>query len=387
MTDTPPAYPAPAGQGACTGAEPPGAHPATPAYPASQGDPAGSGYPGTIPYLPGPAYPASPGYPGYAGYVGYPQYPGYQAGGWSAGTPAPGSVPLRPLGLGEILGGAFSLVRQNPKATLGLTASIVTALAASLALILLIASQTAPWVDLLAVPAGLALSGLQLGGLTAAMGRGLLGRRLGIRDAIRASHAGRVVVALLVLGTGFLACWWALIATLKGWGALIALLLTAWLIVMVSLTIPVVVLEGRWPFPALARSWRLVLGSYWRLLGIYLLTYLLTMVLSFVISFPIEIGGGLAGAAGGAAGAGHAGAFLAAGVFVIGEIVVFSLTATIQAGVLVLVYADMRMRKEGMDLVLQQAAYAGRLSGEEFATTTPGSAYTGGVRPAGPPAV
>ena len=61
--------------------------------------------------------------------------------------------------------------------------------------------------------------------------------------------------------------------------------------------------------------------------------------------------------------------------------------AAIQTGVLVLVYADMRMREEGMDLVLQQAANDGRLSGEEFATTGPGSAYAGGLSPAGPPAV
>ena len=289
-------------------------------------------------------------------------------------------MPLRPLGVGEILSGAFSLLRQNPKATLGLTATVVTTLAASLALIVLIAAHTAPAVGLLAVPAGLALYGLQLGGLTAAMGRGLLGRKLAIREAARASYAGRVMLTLLALGLAFAAPWWLLIATLKAWGVLAAVLVTAWLLVMVSLTIPVVVLEGRWPFPAVARSWRLVLGSYWRLVGIYLLTYLMTSVISVVVTIPIEVGGGLAGAARATAG-GHAGAFLAIGVVVIGEIVVFSLTSTIQAGVLVLVYADMRMRKEGMDLVLQQAAHEGRPSGEEFAATRPGSAYTGGANP------
>ncbi|MGI9008037.1 MAG: hypothetical protein ACR2FU_17895 [Streptosporangiaceae bacterium] len=369
MTETPPTNPAPAGHEGYPGQGYPG-----------QGYP-GQGYPGQD--YPGQGYPR-PSYPGQG-------YPGYPAAGRVASGPAPGGVPLRPLGLGEILGGAFSLVRQNPKATLGLTATIVTTLAVSLALILLIAAQTSKAVGLVAIPAGLALYGLLLGGLTASMGRSLLGRKLAIREAAAASYAGRVMLALLVLGLGFAVPWWLLIATLKGWGALIALPLTAWMVVMVSLTIPVVVLEGRWPFPAVARSWRLVLGSYWRLIGIYLLTYLMTTVLSFVISIPIEVGGGLAGAVGSTAGS-HAGAFLWVGVIAIGEIIVFSLTATIQTGVLVLAYADMRMRKEGMDLVLQQAAYEGRLSGDEFAATRPGSAYTGGVNPgggwaAGPPAV
>jgi uncharacterized membrane protein len=41
------------------------------------------------------------------------------------------------------------------------------------------------------------------------------------------------------------------------------------------------------------------------------------------------------------------------------------------------------MRKEGMDLVLQQAAQNQQLTGEEFATSGPGSAYTGGALPVG----
>jgi hypothetical protein len=353
---------------------------AEPRHPTHPGPPSPgyAGYPGYPGYPRYQDYQDYPGYPGYPSHPGYPSYPGHPTSRWTAGAPAPGGVPLRPLGFGEIVGGAFSLVRQNPKATLGLTAMMVTALAAALALILVIAANSAPAAGLLAVPAGLALYGLQLGGLTAAMGRGLLGAKLSIGGAIRASYAGRVMTALLVLGLGLVLPWWLLIATLKGWGALIALPLTAWLIVMVSLTIPVVVLEGRWPLSALARSWRLTLGSYWRLVGIFLVTYLMTTILALVISLPIEVGSGLAGAAGSAAGS-HAGEFVAVGVVAIGEIVVFSLTSTIQTGVLVLAYADLRMRKEGMDLVLQQTAHAGQLSGEEFATTRPGSACTGGA--------
>ena len=36
-------------------------------------------------------------------------------------APKPGIVPLRPLGVGEILDGAFTSMRRYPKATLGLS--------------------------------------------------------------------------------------------------------------------------------------------------------------------------------------------------------------------------------------------------------------------------
>src|SRR5262249_10340855 len=73
-------------------------------------------------------------------------------------------------------------------------------------------------------------------------------------------------------------------------------------------------------------------------------------------------------------------------IYSVGEIAIASLTAAIETGVVVLVYADMRMRKEGMDLLLQQAAQNYRLTGDEFAATWPssgdtGGAYAGGANP------
>ena len=308
--------------------------------------------------------------------------PGYWQAGY--GPPpaalAPGAVPLRPLGVGDILSGSFTLIRQNPASTLGLTASTVTALALSLVLVLFIASQTAAAVGVLGAPLVLLFFGVQLGGLVAAMGRSLLAHKITIRDALRQSRAGWVILALLTLAVPFIGGWTLLAVTLKGWGILIALLLTAWLAVMVSLTIPVVVLERRNPFSAVGRSWRLVLGSYWRVFGIYVLMYLVMWILSFIVSLPLELITGLAGAS---VGGGRATITLALAALTIGEIVITSLALTIETGVVVLVYADMRMRKEGMDLVLQQAALTHQLTGEEFAATGMSSAYTGGAYPGG----
>jgi hypothetical protein len=55
-------------------------------------------------------------------------------------------------------------------------------------------------------------------------------------------------------------------------------------------------------------------------------------------------------------------------VSAIGGIIVGSITRPVLAGVTVLLYLDMRMRKEGLDLVLQNAAQNQQLTGDEFAT-------------------
>ena len=346
-------------------------------------EPPGYGPPGYEP----PGY-APPGYeppghapPGYAPPGHGPPGHGQAGYGQPPAVPAPGAVPLRPLGVGDILSGSFTLVRQNPAATLGLTASTVTGLAICLVIIFFVASQSAAGVALLAAPVVLLFFGVQLGGLVAAMGRSLLGHKVTIREALRRSRPGWVILAALALAVPFIAGWTGLAIALKGWGAAIALLLTAWLAVMVSLTIPVVVLERRNPFAAIGRSWRLVLGSYWRVFGIYVLMYVIMWVLSTVVSLPLDVITGLAGSIG--AGGGRVTITLALATLAIGQIVIASLALTIETGVIVLVYADMRMRKEGMDLVLQQAALSHQLTGEEFAASGLSSSYTGGAAPGG----
>jgi hypothetical protein len=324
--------------------------------------PPGRGYPGGYPQY---------GYPAY-GYQGY----GSAAYGPGAGTLDPGGVPLRPLGVGDIISGSFTLIRQNPAATLGLTALVVAALATAVFVVFLIAASTTGTVMLVTLPLAAAGFALQTGGLTAALGRGVLGRQLRMAEAMRLARTGWVLLTFLVLLLAAAVIWGPLVGLMKGWGVIPALLLTAWLAVMVSLAVPVVVLESRGPFAAIGRSWRLVRGSYWRLFGIYLLMYLLTWAIGFVLDLPLLFASGLVGGLGPGS---KATLSVAAVIYAIGEIVIFSLTATIDLGVIVLVYADMRMRKEGMDLVLRQAAMGRPLSGDEFAASWFTSAYTGGA--------
>src|SRR5215472_2779927 len=291
-------------------------------------------------------------WPGY-GQGGQPSL-GYYRSAWpGVSTPAPGGIPLRPFGVSDILSGSFTLIRQNPGATLGLTASVVTVLAVSALLIVVTAVNSAGPLAWLAIPAALGLIALELGGLTAIMGRGLLGRKLSLIDGVREARAGWVAIALLLFVLTLAALWVALIALLKGWGAIPGLVLTAWLTVMLSLTIPVVVLERRGVFAAAGRSWRLIWGSYWRVFGTYLLIYFITSTISFAINLPLGFASGLVGGLGSG---GRTTVTLGLIIYSVGEIAIASLTAAIETGVVVLVYADMRMRKEGMDLLLQQAA-------------------------------
>ena len=97
-----PSYPAP---GSAAGPQYPG-YGGYQTPPVGQPGYAGGSVPGSAPYLGAPGYPGAPGGPGYPGYGGYT----------SALAPKPSIIPLRPLSIGEILGGAFESLRANPKA-------------------------------------------------------------------------------------------------------------------------------------------------------------------------------------------------------------------------------------------------------------------------------
>jgi hypothetical protein len=133
------------------------------------------------------------------------------------------------------------------------------------------------------------------------------------------------------------------------------------------LTAPAVVLERLGPWAAVKRSWRLTRRSFWRLFGIFLLTLIIVIIATIVVQIPFNF---MANAAGG--GAGIFGATATTGeaaviISAIGGIVGATITRPISAGVTVLLYVDLRMRREGLDLVLRNAAQTQQLTGDEFA--------------------
>jgi hypothetical protein len=130
---------------------------------------------------------------------------------------------------------------------------------------------------------------------------------------------------------------------------------------------PAVVLERLGPGSAIARSWTLTRGSFWRLFGIKLLTYIIIFIAAFIIELPFGLaGGGVALSGGFTRAASETTAFIL--ITALGTIVASTILDPMKCGVTVLLYVDLRMRREGLDLELQNAAQRGQLSGEEFAT-------------------
>src|SRR5690625_3212331 len=73
-----------------------------------------------------PSGPQGWGQPG-GGQPGWGAQPGWNqpaGGSWGAPTVKPGVIPLRPLGVGELLDGAITTIRKNPAATLGISAVV-----------------------------------------------------------------------------------------------------------------------------------------------------------------------------------------------------------------------------------------------------------------------
>jgi len=138
---------------------------------------------------------------------------------------------------------------------------------------------------------------------------------------------------------------------------------------------PAVVLEGYGPRASLGRSWRLTRNSWWRVFGILLLCELIVLVATAVLQVPFDVVRGLVHAGGSSGGLAAftttsrtsvTGAIITA----LGVIVAGSVTRPVIAGVQVLLYVDLRMRREGLDIALQ--AEAGQ---QGAASSDPGSVW------------
>ena len=402
---------APPGQ---PGTEPPGTEP--PGTGQSGTGQSGTGQPDP-PGWPGWSQPGygqpGPGQPGYRrpapGPPGYGQPPPGQWPRFSEAAPKPGVIPLRPLGVGEILDGAFASIRRNPKAILGLAAVVMTisaVISATITRTLLNlgglnlpspgqqltpaqATHLVGRIVAVAVPAfGLALlltfivQAILAGLLAPIIARGVSGQQISAADAWRATRPrlpslllatllvllaglGPLLILGLIVGIAFLAGAPAAVYAVLAVLGLVALVLTIWFSTMLSLVTPVVVLENESPGRALARSWRLVTRSFWRVFGITLLAGIIVAIAGGILQLPFTFLGAVSGSG-----------IVATVVLVIGAIAAGTVTRPITAGVTVLLYVDMRMRKEGLDLALRTASGTGQPgtgqpggpSGDDFAS-------------------
>jgi len=233
-------------------------------------------------------------------------------------------------------------------------------------------------VVVLATVLNAALTGM----LSAVIGRGVLGRKTGLAEAWRAGRAGAVlgatvllfllgvavlapvVVGVVVLAALNLAPAAVLLGVLGGIGSFVFLIL---LVVRLSLTLPTVVLERISPRQAIGRSWQLTRGSFWRLFGILILTAIVVTVASGVLTIPFNLVGQLISGGSASLFATTTSSVAALVLGAIGTILAAAVTRPIFAGANVLLYVDLRMRREGLDLALRNAAENQTLTGDEFA--------------------
>ncbi|WP_159797250.1 glycerophosphoryl diester phosphodiesterase membrane domain-containing protein [Puerhibacterium puerhi] len=383
--------------------EPPGADPnepgsVAPQPPADRPAPPSSGAPsgwGEVPRYGQPRY----------GQYGPQPTPGPSpagmppGGGWGARAARPGIVPLRPLTLGEIYDGAFGAIRHNPAVMLGVATLVIlvaTVVGVGVGQLLVPALTTQITGYFAAVPPEVA-SGL---GISPALYAQLLGPAIGtfltsllaspvvngiLTVSVSRSVVGdKVTVAQVwqrVRSRVGLLVGWAVLQTLgvlvlagvavalvglvvaatagvsEGLSALLALVVLlgyvvtlVWLGVRLGLVAPAVVLEGRGLVVTVRRAWLLTRGQFWRLFGVYLLAVVIVTVIANIVTTPLAYLATWMETELGAPGAG------AVVVTTLATVVATAIQTIFVAGVVALLYVDVRMRREGLDVALAAAA-------------------------------
>ncbi|MEU3844985.1 glycerophosphoryl diester phosphodiesterase membrane domain-containing protein [Streptomyces sp. NPDC028635] len=366
--------------------------------------PAGQQSPGQSPPPPppGPGWgtppPAGPGGYGPPGGYGYGA-PGHSAwgAGWGGPPPAakPGVIPLRPLGVGEILDGAVSTMRTYWRTVLGITLSVAVVTEVLAVLLQGLALDTTG-ADALDDPSATlsevtrALGDTMLNStviflismigtvtatalLTTVTSRAVLGRPVTIGEAWRDARTQLprlfgligllILIGAVVVGVGITPGILVALggnadsgAGLAAFGGLAAFVVVLWLMVRFSLASPALMLEKQGIRKAMGRSAKLVRGTWWRVFGIQLLAAIIANIVAALVVIPFSFiaaaanGGGVSGLMEGERGW----TFLI--ISGIGSVIGSMITFPISAGVTVLLYIDQRIRREALDLELARAA-------------------------------
>jgi len=317
--------------------------------------------------------------------------------------PKPGIVPLRHLGLGDILAGAWHAVWHNPAVMLGLPALIL--LVTSILSALFGLALQAPFANLndeLMRSAGMSdvlgayPLNLDAGNLAFISGAGAAG---GILNALaQPIIAGILAVAVsqAVLGNrpsrgevwgrvkpriGALIGWAILYTVITvvaaalfllaivglamaagnvsgGFAAaLVILLLLAmivvflWIGVKLLFVAPVIAIEGATIGQAVRRSWDLSRGNFWRIFGIYLLAMILLGFITGLIGAPLSL-------ISSAVSLGTGGSLVPYLLDIVRLVITNTLTMVFTSGIVTLLYIDSRMRNENLHETLREHAIA-----------------------------
>ena len=264
--------------------------------------------------------------------------------------PRRGCVALRPLGLADILDGSFRVIRRNPGATLGLSAVLAVIRVAVTAGLQLGAYRTLNSVQLEllgTLVVGAALGTVLTGMLTLVVTQDVLGVRISTREVLTRLR-GR---AWALLGLALV------ITVLESLALLPLLVLGVWLWGLWAVAVPVLMVERSTVRGALSRSRRLVSGLWWRVWGIRALGFLLASLLGALVTVPFILLASLVTGSGFTATGVNSGVPVAYVLIIsVGSVLSSTLTSPIRAGIDALLYLDLRMRREGLDIVLHSQA-------------------------------
>jgi hypothetical protein len=316
-------------------------------------------------------------------------------GGWTAsGT---GIIPLRPLTIGEIFDGSIRAIRANPGTMVGFSAiviAILTLLAAAPQAFVLNTVLNSPLtsgdaseniefsdaVDLIGA-GGLSLligvlqfvlattivSGLLIVAVDSAVrGQPLRPGRLWARTRSRLPAVlglACLVLLSLPLVVGLAMVPGLVVVFLPGGGLVGAILLVVGALVGLvgyvglyfgiwAVAAPALLLENLGVFAALRRSFRLVRGGFWRVFGIGLLTAVISYIVRNIFTVPFSLVGTALVSVTNLTG--MSGALVQLLIGDIGTILAGAVLYPFTAGVTALLYLDLRMRREGLDVELMR---------------------------------
>lgn len=384
---------------------------ATPGYPGAGGSAtSGAGsYPGATPGYPG-GYPGAASYPGAGSYPSGGAYPGAGYGPGSNGAAnfyvyKPGIIPLRPLSIGDIYQGAFAAIKTNARTMFGFTAALlgvvlVISIATNYAIInLVLPNYLSPSSPYAAVFTSLSGSFSQLGGsllqalatvllsglIIVAVSRSVLGRVASSKEVWERTKSkflpliGLNIIISIISGLMMIigiAVFFALLASAASTAntdreflqdlsimlvglfilMVISALVGSYLSIKFSVASPAMVLENLGVFAAIGRSWSLTRGNFWRLFGINILTAVITSMVAGIFVGIADALGAIFIVVGSSSPEDVIASLNTTYILVmvmstIAQLLILPFTSSVNA----LLYIDLRMRKEGLDVELRNA--------------------------------
>lgn len=331
---------------------------------------------------------------------------------------------------GEIMDGSFQVIRRNAKAMLG-ASLLAQSLAAILTAVLAAGTATSvgsieAWAnsasdsDLAALGLGfvaavllvavltLFIASVLQGAMVVPVARSILNRPTSFKQmwSLARPRVGALIrLAALLMAATLLAMLVpaavavALIASMEGVGILLLIplflglvALYTWIYVKLMVAPAAVVIEELGALDSLRRSWELTRANWWRILGITLVVGIMVGVVSQIVMIPVSLLPPLVASFLSPHGGSEQDVAIAVAIGILTAILgalAGALGYAFQTSVMALVYMDLRMRKDGLDISLLRQMETGAdpdgVPGRGHATGRPGwshAAWSPGHGPA-----